>query len=490
MPTETWACHPHPVPNPVRLVLYNPPTMFTPKLTKPDLTRRIPTYPFGDEKDRHIVKYDEYVKTGGYEGLRKALSMAPDDVTNVVKESQLRGRGGAGFPTGLKWTFLPKVEDINNPGPRYLAINADESEPGTFKDRLLMDFDPHLMLEGIAICCYACRLSKAYIYIRGEYHHQAHVVENAIKEAYENGVFGGNGLLNGSDTATGAPWNVECHLHRGAGAYICGEETALLESIEGKRGWPRNKPPFPAIEGLFGKPTIINNVETLAHLPSMIENGEEWFKSLGTESTIGGPPSYGSKLMGVSGHVNKPGVYECDLGIPLSTLVEDHCKGMRGGKKFKSAIVGGASTGVIGPDDFDAPMDFDIGRKYNVLGLGTACPTIFDEDTDMVAVARNLARFYKHESCGQCTPCREGSGWMLQLLERIETGDGRTKDLDLTLEIATSMGAMPGTTICGLADGNNWAVRTILNKFRDEFEARVRPTFVPVTMTVGAAANA
>jgi NADH-quinone oxidoreductase subunit F len=467
--------------------------MYQPKMTEPDLTRRIPCYPFGDPKDRHVVGYDEYVQTGGYEGLRKALSMEPSAVVDEVKTSQLRGRGGAGFPTGLKWTFLPPVPEGSIQGerePRYLAINADESEPGTFKDRLLMDFDPHLMLEGIAICCYACQLDRAFIYIRGEYHHQAMVVENAIREAYEKGVFGGNGLLGGASTALGGPFKVDCHLHRGAGAYICGEETGLLESLEGKRGWPRIKPPFPAVKGLFGKPTIINNVETLAHLPSLIEKGSSWFTSLGTESAIGGPPSFGTKLMGVSGHVNRPGVYECDLGIPLRTLVEEHCQGMRGGKKFKGAIAGGVSTGILGPDQFDAEMDFDIGRKFNVLGLGTACPTIFDEDTDMVGVARNIARFFKHESCGQCTPCREGSGWLYQLLTRIERGDGRTKDLDLTLEISTSMGAMPGTTICGLADGNNWAVRTIVNKYRDEFEARVKPSFVPVTMSIGAAANA
>ena len=456
----------------------------------PILTQRIPTYPWADPADRHIVHHDEYVKTGGYEGLRKALGMSRDSIIEEVKSSQLRGRGGAGFPCGLKWSFLPKVEEGKEDEPRYLAINADESEPGTFKDRLIMDFDPHLMLEGIAIACYACHLQKAYIYIRGEYHHQAMVLEAAIKEAYEAGVFGSQGLLNGTATATGKPFAVECYLHRGAGAYICGEETALLESLEGKRGWPRVKPPFPAVKGLFGRPTIINNVETLAHLPSIIEHGHEWFCAQGTESTIGGPPSFGSKLMGVSGHVNRPGVYECDLGIPLRTLVEDHCQGMRGGKAFKGAIAGGVSTGVLGPDEYEAEMDFDIGRKYNVLGLGTACPTIFDEDTDMVAVARNISRFFKHESCGQCTPCREGSGWMFQLLSRIEKGDARTKDLDMVLEIATSMGAMPGTTICGLADGNNWAVRTIVNKYREEFEARVRPSFVPVTMSVGAAANA
>lgn len=467
---------------------------WSPKMTAPALTKRIPCWPYADPAKRHIVSYSEYVSTGGYVGLRKALGMKPDALVNDVKESGLRGRGGAGFPTGLKWTFLPKVEEGKSQaemGVRYLAINADESEPGTFKDRLLMDFDPHIMLEGIAIACYACRLSRAFIYIRGEYHHQAMVLEAAIKEAYENGVFGKQGLLNGTSTAAGGTWAVDCHVHRGAGAYVCGEETALLESLEGKRGWPRIKPPFPAIKGLFGKPTIINNVETLAHLPSIVENGIAWFQSQGTASTVGGPPSFGSKLMGVSGHVNRPGVFECDLGIPLRTLIEskDYCQGMRGGKKFKGAIAGGISTGILGPDQFDAEMDFDIGRKYNVLGLGTACPTVFDEDTDMVAVARNIARFFKHESCGQCTPCREGSGWLYQLLSRIEEGNGRTKDLDLALEISTSMGAMPGTTICGLADGNNWAVRTIVNKYRDEFEARVKPSFVPVTMTIGAAAN-
>ncbi len=454
------------------------------KMKAPALTKRIPCKPWGDPKDRHIVRWDEYIKTGGYESLKKAIEMKPDELVGMVKDSGLRGRGGAGFPTGLKWTFLPKPEDESDPGMRYLAINADESEPGTFKDRLIMDFDPHLMLEGIAICCYACRLSKAYIYIRGEYYHQAMMVEQAIKEAYDNGIFGSKGLLGGASTGAGGAWPVECYLHRGAGAYICGEETGLLESLEGKRGWPRIKPPFPAVKGLFGKPTIINNVETLAHLPSIVEEGADWFKTQGVEN------SFGTKLFGVSGHVEEPGLFEFDLGIPLSTIIEDYCGGMRNGKKFKGAIAGGVSTGILGPDQYDAEMDFDIGRKYNVLGLGTACPTVFDEDTDMVAVARNIARFFKHESCGQCTPCREGSGWLYQLLSRIESGSGRTKDLDLTLEIATSMGAMPGTTICGLADGNNWAVRTIVNKYRDEFEARVKPTYVPVTMTVGAAANA
>ncbi len=460
------------------------------RLAQGILTKRIPTFPWGKERDRHVVGYDEYVKTGGYAALRKAISMQPDAVTEEVKKSQLRGRGGAGFPTGLKWTFLPKLKPGEDPGQRYLCVNADESEPGTFKDRLLLDFDPHLQLEGIAIACYACRIRTAFIFIRGEYHHQAKVTEDAIKEAYEEGIFGGKGLLKGAKTATGEPWAVDCHLHRGAGAYICGEETGLLEALEGKRGWPRIKPPFPAIKGLFGKPTIINNTETLCHLPSIIEEGANWFLDQGVKSTVSGQlGSHGTKLMGVSGHVNRPGCYECELGIPLRRLVEDYCGGMKGGKKYKGAIPGGVSMGILGPDQFDAEMDFDIGRKYNVLGLGTACPTVFDQDTDMVAVARNIARFFKHESCGQCTPCREGSGWLYQLLCRIEEGNGRTKDLDLALEIATSMGTMPGTTICGLADGNNWAVRTILNKYPEEFQRRVKPTYVPVRVTVGAAAK-
>ncbi len=453
------------------------------------LCQRIPTPPFGRFEDRHVVRYDEYVRTGGYEALRKALSMKPEAVTDEVKKSMLRGRGGAGFPTGLKWTFLPKVEPGADPGPRYLAVNADESEPGTFKDRLLMDYDPHLMLEGIAICCYACRLSTAYIFIRGEYHHQAMVVEEAIREAYANGIFGDKGLINSAANTGGERFVVDCHLHRGAGAYICGEETGLLEAIEGKRGWPRIKPPFPAVKGLFGRPTIINNVETLAHLPQIIDEGAPAFMAMGVESTVGGPPSYGTKLMGVSGHVNRPGCYEFELGIPLRTLVEEHCGGIRSGKRFKAAIPGGVSMGILDTDQYDAELDFDIGRKHNVLGLGTACPTVFDEDTDMVAVARNIARFFKHESCGQCTPCREGSGWLYQLLCRVEEGHAKTRDLDLALEIATSMGTMSGTTICGLADGNNWAVRTIMNKFRDEFERRVERTAVPVKMTIGAAAK-
>ena len=447
-------------------------------ITEPVLTRRIPTAPWGNSSDRRTVGLDEYLRTDGYTNLEKAVAMKPADLVTIVKDAELRGRGGAGFPCGLKWTFLPPVDGDR----RYLAINCDEAEPGTFKDRLLCDYDPHLVLEGIAIACWACQLDTAYFFIRGEYHHQAKIVENAIREAYKHGVFGGSGLLGKND------FKVDCYLHRGAGAYICGEETGLLEAVEGRRGWPRLKPPFPAVKGLFGRPTIVNNVETLAAVVPIVEHGAEWWKGMGTTSTIGAAGSFGPKLMGVSGHVNRPGVYECDLGIPLRTLVEEHCGGMRGGRAFKGAIAGGVSMGILGPDQYEAELDFDIGRKYDVMGLGTACPTVFDDQTDMVAVARNISRFFKNESCGQCTPCREGANWMYKLLSRIEKGDATTKDLDLLLELAGSMGIIPGTTICGLADGHNWAVRTIVNKYFSEFSSRVKPHYHGLTISAAAGA--
>ncbi len=446
------------------------------RLTEPVLTKRIPGcvpgISDGGTAARATVSFEQYKATGGYASLAKALDMEPAKVIELVKEAVVRGRGGAGFPAGLKWSFLPQDDGA---GHRYLCINCDEAEPGTFKDRLLCDFDPHLILEGIAIACHACRLDTAYFFIRGEYHHQAKVMEKAIKEAYAGGIFGKGGLMRRAGALS-----VDCFLHRSAGAYICGEETGLLEAIEGKRGWPRVKPPFPAVKGLFGRPTIINNVETLAAVVPIVDRGVAWWKGIGVESSLGGMPSYGTKLMGVSGHVNRPGVFEAPLGVKLSTLVNDYCGGMRKGKRFKGAIAGGVSMGVLGTDQFDAAMDFDIGRACNVLGLGTACPTIFDEDTDMVMVARNIARFFKNESCGQCTPCREGSGWIYKLLCRIEQGNATTADLDLLLELGMSMGLTPGTTICGLADGNNWAIRTIVGKFRGEFEKRVKPKFVPV----------
>jgi|TARA_B100000959_G_scaffold286696_1_gene366575 NADH-quinone oxidoreductase subunit F len=437
-------------------------------VTERFLTRNIPQ----KREERKTLSYGDYVSAGGYQTLKQALLKRPEEVVNIVKDAELRGRGGAGFPCGVKWTFLPEPDGET----RYLCINCDEAEPGTFKDRLLVDFDPHSVIEGIAIACYACKLDKAFFFMRGEWETQAKIIQNAIDEAYENGIFGSQGLMNGA-----TDFSVECTLHRGAGAYICGEETALLEAVEGKRGWPRIKPPFPAVSGLFGRPTIINNVETLAAVTLIVEKGADWWKSFGCESSIGGPASYGLKLMGVSGHVNNPDVFEVPLGITLRSLVNDYAGGMKNGRAFKGAIAGGVSMGVLGPDQFDAVMDFDIGIKYDVMGLGTACPTIFDEDTDMVAVARNIARFYKNESCGQCTPCREGADWIYKLLCRIESGEGTMKDLDQVIEVSNSMGIMPGTTICGLSDGNSWAARTIINKYRSEFEARCKPSVVPIT---------
>ena len=433
-------------------------------LDEPVLCKRIPTHPWGDPADRRTVGYDEYVRTGGYQALKQAVDMEPKQVVDTVKSAEVRGRGGAGFNAGLKWSFMPEPDGDR----RYVVVNFDESEPGTFKDRILADCDPHLCLEGFAICAYANNCDTIYIYIRGEYHQQAKTLQKAIEEAYANNVFGENSFVGKVNDRP-----LHCYLHRGAGAYICGEETGLLESLEGKRGWPRIKPPFPAVKGVFSRPTVINNVETLAMVVPVIENGVEWYRSLGVPSrkAENAPGSFGPKLFGVSGHVNRPGMYEEELGITLKDLVENHCKGMRNGKKFKACIPGGNSTGFLGTDEFDAELDFDIGR-YNVLGLGTAGVIVFDEDTNIVSAVRNIVRFFSHESCGQCTPCREGTGWMYQMLCRIEEGEGRTKDLDLLDEIAKSMGALNGTTICGLADGAQWAVKTALAKFRDEFEAR------------------
>jgi len=447
-------------------------------LEHPVLTKRIPTPPWGEINDRHYVGYDEYVRTGGYESLKAAVGMQPGELVDLVKRSELRGRGGAGFGAGIKWGFLPEPDGE----PRYLAVNADESEPGTFKDRVLMDYDPHLLLEGIAICCYACQLDTAYIYIRGEYHRQAQALERAIAEAYEQNIFGENsylGEINGR--------KLNCYVHIGAGAYICGEETGLLESLEGKRGWPRIKPPFPALKGAFGRPTVINNVETIAILPAILEHGAEWFKSMGRASTLSdkAPGSYGPKLFGVSGMVERPGVYEEELGIPMGELIEKYCGGMRSGRKYKGAIPGGVSMGFLGSDQYDAELDFDIGKRYNVLGLGTAGVIVIDQDTSIVTMTRNVVRFFARESCGQCTPCREGTSWMWKILTRIERGDGRMRDIDLLEELSQSMGAMPGTTICGLADGANWAVKTALAKFRNEFEALCTKDLVQVEVHRG-----
>lgn len=404
---------------------------------------------------------ETYRRDGGYEGFKKALGMAPVDVINLVKDSGLRGRGGAGFPTGLKWTFLPK----DHPGPIYLAINADESEPATFNNRILMEEDPHQVLEGIAISCYAIKSKKAYIYLRYEYGRSYRALQKAVDECYAAGIFGQNIFGSGFD--------LDVVLHRGAAAYICGEETGLIESLEGKRAWPRIKPPFPAIEGLFRKPTIVNNIETMACVKNILDKGSEWFKSLGVPPDPNNPRdagSYGPKLYCISGHVNKPGCVELPMGITARQLIDEHGGGVWKGRSAKAVVPGGISMGFMSASELDTPLDFNGPGKVGCLGLGTAAITVIDDQTSMVDVLFNCARFFAHESCGQCTPCREGTAWMHKILTRIRMGEGQLRDLDLLTEVAGSMGIIPGTTICGLSDGAAWPIKNAIKKFRPEFE--------------------
>lgn len=406
-------------------------------------------------------KLETYQRDGGYQGLRKALDMAPADVTNLVKDSGLRGRGGAGFPCGLKWTFLPK----DHPGPIYLCINADESEPGTFNNRYLMELDPHQLIEGIAIACHAIKSNKAYLYLRFEYGLSYRRLDAAVKECYAAGILGKNIFGKGFD--------LDIVLHRGAAAYICGEETGLIESLEGKRAWPRIKPPFPAIEGLFRKPTIVNNVETLCCVKQILDRGKEWFQSIGVKPDPNNPRdagSYGPKLYTVSGHVNKPCCVELPLGVTARELIDEHAGGVWKGRKAKAVVPGGISMGFLSDKELDTPLDFNGPGKVGCLGLGTAAVVVVDDQTNMVDVLYNCARFFSHESCGQCTPCREGTNWMTRILERIRSGQGSMKDLDLLTEVASSMGIIPGTTICGLSDGAAWPVKNAIQKFRGDFE--------------------
>jgi NADH-quinone oxidoreductase subunit F len=402
-----------------------------------------------------------YQADGGYRALKKALGMAPADVTKQVQDSGLRGRGGAGFPTGLKWTFLPK----DHAGPIYLAVNADESEPGTFNNRILMEQDPHQLLEGIAIACHAIRSQKAYIYLRFEYGKSYRVLQRAIDECNAAGLLGKNILGSGV--------NLDVSLHRGAGAYICGEETGLIESLEGKRAWPRIKPPFPAIEGLFRKPTIVNNVETLCCVTHILDRGVDWFKSMGVPpdpKNPRDPGSYGPKLYCISGHVNKPGCVELPLGVTARQLIDEHGGGVWKGRKAKAVVPGGISMGFLSASELDTPLDFAGPGRVGCLGLGTAAVVVVDDHTNMVDVLYNCCRFMSHESCGQCTPCREGTNWMTRILDRIRHGQGKPEDLDLLVEVAGSMGIIPGTTICGLSDGAAWPVKNAIAKFRGDFE--------------------
>jgi len=409
-----------------------------------------------------------YEAAGGYSALKKTFKeMSPEQVVELVKSSGLRGRGGAGFPCGLKWSFLPK----NHPGPIYMCVNADESEPATFNNRILMEEDPHQLIEGTILGCYATRASTAYIYLRYEYPTALKRLESAIREAYAKGYLGKN--------IFGLDFSLDIYVHRGAAAYICGEETGLIESLEGKRAWPRIKPPFPAVEGLFRKPTVVNNVETLCCVTHIAARGAEWFKSIGVPADPNNPRdagSYGPKLYCISGHVNKPGCYELPLGISCGELIERHGGGVWKGRKAKAAVPGGISMGLLTAAEFDCPLDFAGPGRYGCLGLGTAAVTVVDETVPMVDFLHNTTRFMAHESCGQCTPCREGTAWALSMLNRIKAGKGRLRDLDLILEIGDNIGIIPGTTICGLADGAAWPMKNAIRKFRDEFEEYIKRT--------------
>jgi NADH-quinone oxidoreductase subunit F len=417
------------------------------------------------------VRLEVYRASGGYEAAEKALKqMSSDAVIEEVKRANLRGRGGAGFPAGVKWGFLPKDRKQT-----YLCVNADESEPPTFSNRVLMEHDPHMLLEGTLIAAFATKATVAYIYMRAEFTEQFHIMQKALDEAYAAGYFGKNILGSGYD--------LECYIHRAAGAYVCGEETGLIESIEGKRGWPRIKPPFPAIEGLFRKPTVVNNVETLCNVPHIIKNGADWFLKIGPEG------SSGPKLFCISGPVNKPGCYEWSMDLTLRQLIDDPRLGggMQAGKKVKMAFPGGISMGVVTAAELDMKMDFNTPGKFGLLGLGTAAAVVIDESMSAAAVIRNVARFFSHESCGQCTQCREGTTWMYKMSHRLEHKLGLPRDVQLLDEVSNNMGMMPGLSICGLSDGAAFAIRTIVKKFRSELEDWVRtedPALVRIALEV------
>ena len=394
-----------------------------------------------------------YKSRGGYRAFEQVLrGMSPEKLIEEVKASGLRGRGGAGFPTGMKWGFVPK----DSPKPKYVICNADESEPGTFKDRLLIEKDPHAVIEGTILAAYAIQSHTAFIYIRGELVFGSKVLQGAIDEAAQAGYLGKNILGSGYD--------LELILHRGAGAYICGEETGLLSSLEGGRGWPKVKPPFPATHGLFGCPTVVNNVETLATLPWIIDQGAARYAAIGTEK------SKGTKLFSVSGHIRKPGVYEVEMGYPFKRFLEEDCGGVPDGRKLKGVIPGGSSMPVLRADELEpVRMDYESMQAAGSF-LGSGGVIVMDDSTCMVQAAWNVARFYAHESCGQCTPCREGCHWMEKIFRRIESGEGEKGDLDLVLNIS---GNITGNTICPFGDAAAWPAAAFIKKYREEFEAHI-----------------
>lgn len=403
---------------------------------------------FGNPEARTV---EGWKALGGYEGLQKALSMTPEEVTEVVKASGLRGRGGAGFPAGVKWGFMPDGE------PQYLLCNADESEPATFKDREILRWTPHQLIEGCLIASYAMGAQHCYIYLRGEFFEATQVLARAVEEAYEKGYIG--------EDILGTGVNIDITVHVGAGAYIAGEETGLMSSLEGKRALPRPKPPFPAQAGFFGQPTTINNVETLSSVPHIVKNGADWYRQWGTEK------SPGTKLFCVSGHVRRPGNYELPLGFPLMDLIHDVCGGMRDGNALKAVIPGGASVPILSADECEGcNLDYEGVAEAGSM-LGCASVLVLDETTDIVKLVRRTVEFFAHESCGQCTPCREGTEWLAQTLRRIEAGKGMEDDLDTLVDLGEQM---TGTTICVLSDSAAAPVISSIQKFRDEYLALIR----------------
>jgi NADH-quinone oxidoreductase subunit F len=401
---------------------------------------------------------DGYRARGGYEAARSVLAgRSPADVVELVKSAGLQGRGGAGFGTGLKWSFMP----ADSSKPRYLVCNADESEPGSFKDRLLMERGPHQLLEGLLIGAFAIGAEKTFVYIRGEYAEAARILQGAIDEAYAAGILGASAL--------GSGFRHDVVLVRGAGAYICGEETGLLESLEGKKGQPRKKPPFPAQYGAFGMPTTVNNVETFSHVPHIVRRGADWFRSIGTEK------SPGTTLFGVSGHVVRPGLYELPLGTPLSEIVFQHAGGVPGGKRVKGVIPGGMSMPILPPDQLDVRMANEFLRERKTM-LGTGGIMVMDEDTCMVRAGCIITWFFRDESCGQCTQCREGTGWLHKIFQRIERGEGRDDDLGVLEDVAAKM---EGQTICAFADAAAWPVQGLLRHFRSDFDLHLRERKCP-----------
>jgi len=415
---------------------------------------RVLTRRFGLPNSQSI---DTYLATDGYVGFRKALEMPPERIIEEVKISNLRGRGGAGFPAGLKWSFVPR----ESPLPKYVVVNADEGEPGTCKDRVLMENDPHQLIEGMLIAARAVGAETGYIYIRGEYRYIIDILDRAIAEAYARGYLGRNIL--------GTGMNFDVYTHTGAGSYECGEESALLESLEGKRGQPRIRPPFPAVSGAFGCPTVLNNVETFCAVPAILRDGGAAFAALGT------PRNGGTRLFALSGHINRPGVYELPMGFNLLRMIEEVGGGVRQGRKLKAVIPGGTSCPVLKAEECDVAMDFDSVAKAGSM-LGSGGVIVMDETTDMVKVAVRVMRFYQHESCGWCVPCREGTIWLRKILERLDAGRGQPSDIDLIAEVSRNM---LGRTFCPLGDAAAMPTISYVEKFREEFEARL-PKKVPV----------